>query len=209
MKKNLMLGAGRGPRLAVLEQIKRSGKGLSVGDIAAALGMSYMGVKAHCLALSSSGHLITWREPTTRGRPRLLYKLADSGELLFAESGDQLAVGLLREAAGLWGSTAPQKLLAMFFRSQQADYAGRVKAETTLERARALARLRDREGRMSLLEENIGGDAWAIRESHNPLASIMESYPEARVLEEHLISEIVGVRVKRREEGRTVIFSPN
>ena len=34
MKKNLMLGAGRGPRLAVLEQIKRSGKGLSVGDIA-------------------------------------------------------------------------------------------------------------------------------------------------------------------------------
>ncbi len=205
MRKNLMLGAGRGPRLAVLEQIKRSGAGMSVKDLAALLSMSYMGVKAHCLALVSTGHLSTWREPSVKGRPKLLYKLAGSGEQLFEDTGVQLALDLLKEAAGLFGITAPQKLLVMMLRSQQASYLERITAEGGLERARMLVRLRDQEGRMSLLHE---GTSWEMRESHNPLDAIMRAYPEMRALEEHMISEVLGLRMKRREEGGKVVFSP-
>jgi predicted ArsR family transcriptional regulator len=205
MKKSLILGAGRGPRLAVLELLKRSGQGMSVQELAAALDMSYMGVKAHCLALVTSGHLIGRREPTTKGRPRLLYKLTDSGELLFAEKGTDLALELLREAATLYGTTAPQKLLLKFYRSLQGRYRELIMGESVLERARTLVRLRDAEGRMSLLLE---GASWEIHESHNPFASIMEAYPEACGLEEHALSEVLGTPVRRRQEAGKVIIFP-
>ena len=208
MKRNLVFGAGRGTRVAVLEKIKRSEHGLSVRELSGLLGMSYMGVKAHCIALASTGYLTSWREPQTKinakGRPRLIYRLADSGEKLFADSEDLLALALLREAASLFGGTAPLKLLLKYFSTMQSRYGDLINGEELAERIRALARLRDREGRMSVLAED---DCWEIRESHNPLASIMKNYPEARTMEEHMIGEVLGVAVKRREEGGRVIFS--
>jgi predicted ArsR family transcriptional regulator len=205
MKKSLVLGAGRGPRLAVLELIKRSGRGMSVQEIATSLDMSYMGVKAHCLALASTGHLATRREVATKGRPRLLYQLADAGEQLFADTGGDIALGLLHEAAKLYGATAPQKLLLLYFRSLQARYAELISSEPPLDRARSLVRVRDKEGRMA---ELVIGSPWEIRESHNPLSSIMEEYPEARTLEEQMICEVIGIPVRRREdEGRVTFIS--
>jgi predicted ArsR family transcriptional regulator len=208
MKKNLIFGAGQGVRLAVLEQIKRSAHGQSVQEIAAALGMSYMGVKSHCLTLTASGYLAPWRQPSgekSRGRPKLLYRLTGSGERFFADSGDELALSLLQESAGLFGASAPQKLLVMLFRSSQARYAELVGTGDLKGRLRRLIRLRDREGRMSELVES---ESWEIHENHNPLASIMRRYPEACSLEEHMMSEILGVGVKRKEEGMRVIFAP-
>lgn len=207
MKHSLIFGAGRGPRLAVLEQVKFSGEGVSVQELAAALGMSYMGVKAHCIALAESGHLITRRKPSSslsKGRPRLLYTLSERGEKLFSSSENELALSLLKEATGLFGPTAPQKLITMYFRSLQAGYSQQINTEAPSEWPRALARLRDLEGRMSQFVES---DSWEIRESHNPLASLMEVYPEAKVQEEHLVGEVLGVKVKRREEGGKVIFA--
>ena len=205
MKKSLVLGAGRGPRLAVLELIKRSGRGMSVQEIATSLDMSYMGVKAHCLALASTGHLATRREVATKGRPRLLYQLADAGEQLFADTGGDVALGLLREAAKLYGATAPQKLLLLYFRSLQARYVELISGGMPEDRARALVRLRDNEGRMS---EFVIGSAWEIRECHNPLSSLMEEYPEARALEQQMICEVIGIALRRRESGSKVIFAP-
>jgi len=204
MRTNLILGAGRGPRLAVLELIKRSGEGLGVKELAAELGMSYMGVKAHCVALTAAGYLTTWRRPSTRGRPLMLYRLAEPGERLFAESEEELGLGILKEAAGLFGATAPQKLLVMFFRSQSAAYRERITGGGTTERALALVRLRERDGRMSSL---LQGERWEIREFHNPLAALFRRYPDAAAMEEHMIGEILGVAVKRREEGGAVIFT--
>lgn len=208
MKKSLLFGAGRGPRLAVLEQIKRSGEGVSVKELATSLGMSYMGVKAHCLALSESGHLITRRRPsssTCKGRPRLLYKLSKLGEELFASSENQFALDLLKEAIGLYGVTAPQKLLIMYFRSLKSRYSLLINAEAPPEWPGALVRLRDAEGRMSVL---LRSECWEICESHNPLEQIMMEYPEACAMEEHMISEVLGQSVRRKEEGGKVIFQP-
>ena len=209
MKRNLLFGAGRGTRLSVLEEIKRSERGLGVKELSRLLGMSYMGVKAHCLALTSSGHLCSCREAQSRqnakGRPKLLYRLADSGEKLFAASEDVLALALLKEASGLFGVSAPQKLLLMYFRTMQARYCEQMTAEDPLGRAMVLVRLRDQEGRMTLLSE---GECWEIRESHNPLASMMKNYPEAQSMEEHMVSEVLGIMVKRREVEGRVIFTP-
>ena len=207
MKTSLVLGAGRGPRLAVLEGIKRSGGGLSVKELSRSLGMSYMGVKAHCVALEGAGYLSTWRRPGPggRGRPTLLYRLSEQGEDLFAESGEELALALLREAAGLFGTTAPQKLLLMVFRAREARYRGQLGELAGAERIRAFVRMREREGRMAVLE---GESPWRIRENHDPLAPILREYPAAAALEEHLVSEVLGIPVARSEQEGAVVFVP-
>lgn len=204
MRSSLVLGAGRGPRLAVLELIKRRG-GLGVRQLAEELGMSYMGVKAHCVALTSAGYLKTWREPSSKGRPVLLHKLTSAGEELFTESEQDTALAILKESAGLFGATAPQKLLLMYFRTTGERYRAALEGEAPEERLHVLAKLRDREGRMVSLE---GDPSWILRECHNPLLPLMREYPGAAVMEEQMIGEVLGIPVVRREEEGMTIFSP-
>ena len=204
MKTSLVLGAGRGPRLAVLELIKRSGSGMGVKQLAAELGMSYMGVKAHCLALTSAGYLITWRQPAPKGRPLMFYKLAEAGERLFQDPEEELALGLLQEVAGLFGPAAPLKILMKYFQTQTGRYQKLLGVNPLQDRLVAFVSLREREGRMSTLVS--GGDFLEIRESHQPLASLMRSHPEARAMEENMVSQVLGRSIHRREEGGAVIF---
>jgi len=204
MRTKLILGAGRGPRLDVLERIKRSGEGIGVKELAALLGMSYMGVKAHCLALVSAGYLTTWRVPSTRGRPLMLYRLTDAGERLFSESDDRLAMDLLREASGLFGTAAPQKLLVMHFRHQAESYREKLSGKEGSARVDGFVKLRDREGRMTSFH---AGVAWEIRECHNPLAGMIREYPFVPGLEEHMVGDVLGVPVSRTEREGMVVFT--
>ena len=204
MRTKLILGAGRGPRLDVLERIKRSGEGIGVKELAALLGMSYMGVKAHCLALVSAGYLTTWRVPSTRGRPLMLYRLTDAGERLFSESDDSLAMDLLREASGLFGTAAPQKLLVMHFRHQAESYREKLSGKEGSARVDGFVKLRDREGRMTSFH---AGVAREIRECHNPLAGMIREYPFVPGLEEHMVGDVLGVPVSRTEREGMVVFT--
>jgi predicted ArsR family transcriptional regulator len=206
MRKSLVFGAGQGARLALLDLIKRSENGLGVKEIAAELGMSYMGVKAHCLALASEGYLNTWRQPAPKGRPLMFYRLSESGELLFAEPGLGLAIGLLRDAGKLFGATAPQKLLALYFRNESERYRAMISSLESAERVRAFVRLRNREERMAVLR--IDGQAWEIQESHHPEANLIREYPEAAALEQTMVGEVLGVSILRRQQGGKIGFSP-
>jgi predicted ArsR family transcriptional regulator len=206
MRKSLVFGAGQGARLAVLDLIKRSEKGLGVKEIAAELGMSYMGVKAHCLTLASEGYLTTWRQPVPKGRPLMFYRLSESGELLFAEPGLGLALGLLRDAGKLFGVTAPQKLLALHYRNEAERYRAMISTVESAERVRAFVRLRNREERMAVLR--IDGQAWEIHESHYPEANLTREYPEAASLEQTMVSDVLGMLILRRQQGGKIVFSP-
>lgn len=205
MKTSLVLGAGRGPRLTVLELIKRSASGMGVKQLAAELGMSYMGVKAHCLALTSAGYLITWRQSSSKGRPLMFYKLTEAGERLFQGSEEELALGLLQEVAGLFGAAAPLKILMKYFQTQAHRYRKLLAEDPLKDHLLAFVALRDGEGRMSTLVPD--GNFLEIRESHQPLASLIRRHPEARAMEENMVSQILGRSISRREEGGAVIFS--
>lgn len=203
-----VLGVGRGTRLEVLERIKRSPGGVAVRDLSVSMGMSYMGIKAHCIALTSDGFLETWRSPApegSKGRPKLLYRMTPQGDRLFRDEDGGLASGLLRQAAALFGGSAPGKLLFMHFRSETERYRDLVVGENLEDRLRSFVRIREKEGRMSSLQE---GDAWEIRECHMPLTAIMEEYPELRRQEEHLVGEVLGVPVLRTEARGVVVFAP-
>ena len=54
MNQRLIAEIGKSQRLRVVNRLKRT-QGLSVRELAAALGMSYMGVKQHCIELERRG----------------------------------------------------------------------------------------------------------------------------------------------------------
>lgn len=194
MKRKIVHEIGKTQRLAIVELLKRSANGMPVTELASALAMSYMGVKAHCLSLHTQGYLETWRQPGTRGRPLMFYRLTMKAYDLFSEENNDFALSLLTQARQLFGPTAPQKLLMLHFRALAAKYREHIKETTPRERACAFARLRDREGRLSNFEK---GTPWRIIECHNPLQTLLATHPEIDALECQMLSEVIGVPIKR------------
>jgi predicted ArsR family transcriptional regulator len=204
MRASLVLGAGRGPRLAVLETVKRFPGGIGVTELSGELGMSYMGVKAHCLALEKTGYLEGRRGVSSKGRPKHNYRLTESGEDLFRGVGNDLTLALLREAVGLFGTSAPQKLLMMYFRSEGIRYASLIHGKVPADRVASFVRIRDAEGRISSL---VDGSPAEIHECHDPLGDLRKAYPAIRAMEEAMVGEALGMTVRLEErEGRKLFL---
>lgn len=173
-------------------ELKRS-NGLPVRDLAERLGMSYMGVKAQCLALEKSGFLSSRNVHHGAGRPQLVYRLSARGQKLFQTDDNRPAIDLLKEAQALFGPTSAEKLLYQYFLKRGAEYARKIPAEKPLEtKLAALAALREAEGCMPRVEGE------TLVESHCPLAGIFEAFPAASSMEEAVISKALGLKVKRR-----------
>jgi predicted ArsR family transcriptional regulator len=77
MNQRLLAEIGRTQRLEIVNSLKRT-KGMSVNELVEKMGMSYMGIKQHCLTLQRDGYLDTWRRPQKMGRPEMVYRLAIS-----------------------------------------------------------------------------------------------------------------------------------
>src|SRR5271155_6189602 len=109
MNQKLIAEIGKSQRLAILNKLKRT-QGLSVKELAAMLGMSYMGIKQHCIDLHKDGYLETWRRAKPVGRPEMLYRLTDRAQELFPSTSNQLTVDILHAAQKLYGAAAAEKL---------------------------------------------------------------------------------------------------
>jgi len=195
---------GSGQRLGIVGQLKHSG-GLSVGELAARLGLSYMGAKRHCLALARLGYLETFRRPPAPqqvGRPRLLYRLTEKADPLFPGRTDALSLELLQCARLLYGEAAPEKLLYLSFQ-QKAQAAARQMAEEAFPaRLKTWLRLREEEGYLPQAEED-GCGGFCVTEAHSPLLPLHAVYPQLlHRLEETLWSRVLATRVRREQDDR-------
>lgn len=180
----------------VLRVIKEGGA-MDVRGVAARMGMSYTGIKRHCLELERRGLLASRNRHRGAGRPLLEYSLTRRGERWFREDDSAVAIPLLRHAAALFGPAAPGKLLYLWSRDLGASYARAMPGDGgTAEKMVALAALRSAEGRMASVVDGV-----AIVERHNPLAALHREFPEAAGLEEGAFRAALGVPVRRREEG--------
>ena len=65
---------------------------MSVGELSEAMGMSYMGVKKHCIAMQKLGYLDTWRRPKDVGRPEKLYRITQKLDPLFPRIEDDVTL---------------------------------------------------------------------------------------------------------------------
>ena len=195
----LLSQIGRSQRLSVVNLLKRSA-GLTVRDLAARLDMSYMGVKQHCLDLEKDGYVDTFRRHRGVGRPELLYRLTSKSHDLFPQEDNALAISLLEQARKLFGVGAAEKVLFLHFQEKTQIYAAKLKGDTLMERAKWLARWRDREGHMT---ELVDEPSLRIIERHHPMLSLMHAFPEIATMERDMLQRLLGAPVRREvsEQG--------
>jgi predicted ArsR family transcriptional regulator len=200
MNQRLLAEIGRTQRLEIVNSLKRT-KGMSVNQLVEKMGMSYMGIKQHCLTLQRDGYLDTWRRPQKMGRPEMVYRLTRRSHDLFPVDSNQFTLELLKSVHDIYGPNAPEKLLYNVFEKRTAELKAKVKGDNVVERAKWLAKVRDGEGYMAqfLPSEKDGPQ---ILECHSPILNLLERYPIIGRLEQDVFEAVLGTSV-RREETRT------
>lgn len=174
---------------------------MSVNELVAKMKMSYMGIKQHCLTLERDGYLDTWRRPQRMGRPEMVYRLTKRTHDLFPCDSNELTLELLRSIKEIHGPNAPEKLLFNVYERKTARLKERVKGATIADRAKWLAREREKEGYMAqFVTDQEGGPQ--ILECHSPIMNLLDLYPIVGRLEQDMFEAILGTSV-RREETRT------
>jgi predicted ArsR family transcriptional regulator len=200
VNQQLLSEIGRTQRLEIVNTLKRT-RGLSVNELVAKMKMSYMGIKQHCLTLERDGYLDTWRRPQKMGRPEMVYRLTQRTHDLFPCDSNAMTLELLQSIKEIYGPNAPDKLLFSVFERKTAKLKKEVKGDTVAERAKWLAKEREKEGFMSqFLEEEKDGPQ--ILECHTPILNLLDQYPIVARLEQDHVEAILGTPV-RREEIRT------
>lgn len=189
----------------IIASIKR-GQGKAVGEIAADLGTSYMGIKQHCDLMVKKGLLESFRRPRPVGRPEKIYRLTARGQLLFPSAGNEVVLELLRNVGDIYGNAAPEKLLYNFFQNKTAWYRSKVKGKSVVERATALVKLRESEGFLSRIAYD-KTHGLRIEEYHHTMEELMRAYPVLLKAEERMFEAVVGSKVTRepwKHGGQTV-----
>lgn len=184
--------------VAIFDCIKRS-DGLPVGDIAAALNMSYMGVKQYCVDLEKRGYLDTWRRAKETGRPELTYRLTPKAQLLFPLQSTELTMEILQAISQLHGAAACEKILFQYFLKRTEAYAKKIKGKSLVERATSLARVRDAEGHCAQLEYDTR-NGLRITEYHSPLSDLARQFPTVSRMEEAMFARLLQTPVQRELE---------
>src|SRR4026209_5805 len=126
MNQRLILEIGRTQRLDIIKSLKRT-KGMSVNELVERMGMSYMGIKQHCITLERDGYLDTWRRPQKMGRPEMVYRLTRRTHDLFQADSNQFTLDVLDSAQQIYGPNAAEKLLFNVFERKAAALKEKVK----------------------------------------------------------------------------------
>jgi predicted ArsR family transcriptional regulator len=203
MNQKLIAEIGKSQRLEIINRLKRT-QGLSVTELAEQLGMSYMGIKQHCVDLDKEGYLDTWRRAKGIGRPELIYRLTERAHELFPTASNGMTITLLENAKALFGPSAPEKLLFSVFQRKAEAYQVKVRGGTIAERAGKLARVRDSEGHMADMEQ----DTAYIRivEHHCPINDLLKAFPIIARLEAELFTRVLGTAVQREEAHASGLY---
>ena len=177
MNQRLISEIGRTQRLDIINSLKRT-KGMSVNELVERMGMSYMGIKQHCITLHRDGYLDTWRRPQKMGRPEMVYRLTRRTHDLFHAESHQFTLDLLKAAEDIYGPNAPEKLLYSIFKKKTAALKAKAKGETVAERAKWLAHVRDGEGHMAEFLNNEKDGGSQILECHSPASQRAGAVPD-------------------------------
>ncbi|WP_051076240.1 metalloregulator ArsR/SmtB family transcription factor [Verrucomicrobium sp. 3C] len=188
----------RNQKQAILGEIKRS-DGLSVGELAERMNLSYMGVKQHCNALEKEGYLSTQRRAKRVGRPEKLYILTEKANEFFPQKGTPFVLELLESIDDVYGSLAVDRILHRLYSRRIEALRSRISASALSERARQLARAREEEGYMSRYEPS-GAPHGQVLEFHSPVLEILDRFPRAREFERALFERLLGTQVERSED---------
>ena len=170
--------------------LKRS-NGMSVNELAAALRMSYMGVKQHCVFLEKKGYVDTWRRPKEGGgRPEKMYRLTQKLDGFFPSVTRDMLLDVLDGAEQAFGPGAAERLLLHHFKLIAGRYWEKIKGRTMLERAQSFSKLRTAEGCISLCEFD-PHEGLRIVEYHSQVAALGTLHACACDLEAQMVGRLL------------------
>lgn len=205
MKGKFLKKVAKNPKLIILTEIKRS-QGLSVSELCDRVGLSYMGVKQHCIALEKEGYLDTWRRPKGMGRPEKAYRLTETAQEFFPSEFSNFTTSILDSMQEVYGPNAPEKILYNIYQHEGTKLAAAVQGVGLEEKARALAAQRDEKGYMSEYYFDRETGQHQIVEFNSPILACVERFPILRDLEKGMFERVLGATVTRKEERVSGLF---
>lgn len=205
MKGRFLRKVAKNPKLMILTEIKRS-QGLSVAELCERVGLSYMGVKQHCVALEREGYLDTWRRPKGMGRPEKAYRLTSYAQEFFPTEYGNFTVQVLESISEIFGESAPEKILYNIYQHEGDKLAAQVGSGSLEERVRKLAQVRDEQGYMSEYYFDPHTQQHQIIEFNSPIVLCLDRFPILRDLERKLLERVLKTRVDRQEERISGLF---
>ncbi|MDR0533147.1 MAG: winged helix-turn-helix transcriptional regulator [Verrucomicrobiales bacterium] len=194
-----MKKVAKNPKLLILTEIKRS-QGLSVSELCDRVGLSYMGVKQHCIALEREGYLDTWRRPKGMGRPEKAYRLTQTAQEFFPSEYSNFTTEILDSVQEVYGPSAADKILFNIYRNETDKLKAKINGLNLEEKMRQLAALRDERGYMSEYYFDRESGRHEIVEYNSPILLCLDRFPILRDLEKQLFENVLGVSVSRNEE---------
>ncbi|MBI3951900.1 MAG: transcriptional regulator [Acidobacteria bacterium] len=185
-------------RRQVLEYLKRHGRG-TVEEIAAAAGITSMGVRRHLLTLENAGLVKMELERRPMGRPTHVYALTESADALFPQNYHHLTLQILDSLVGLDGMDKVTQLFERRKEKMLAAYAGRMQGKDLAGRVTAMAQIMGENGYMAECKKIDGG--YAIIEHHCAIARVAQSYSQPCVCELDFIQKLLGPNVEVTRES--------
>lgn len=182
----------------VLLTMLKTGGSLTVGDMAARLGITAMAVRRHLHALQRDGIVSARAVRQSVGRPMYRYALTEQSDTLFPRNYHQLALDLLEqldegresEAVGRFFQKRKQKLIG--------KYSDAVSGDSLSDKVERLAAIQNAGGYMADWESGSGGH-YVINEYNCPIAHVASKYTQACDSELELFEELLDAHVERVE----------
>ncbi|MDZ4743087.1 MAG: winged helix-turn-helix transcriptional regulator [Verrucomicrobiota bacterium] len=206
MKSRLLKRVVKSQKYQILTSIKKSNGGLSVAELCEKIGLSYMGIKQHCISLEKDGYLDCWRRPKGMGRPEKAYRLTALAQEFFPTQFTELTLSILAASDKMFGPSSGDKVLYSIYQDVAEDYLKKIKASDPINRAHQLASLRDDDGYMSEVIFKEEEQTFEIVEYNSPVIGISDHFPIIQSLEEQLFQKVLGMPVKRSEQRTSGLY---
>ena len=162
-------GTAAGPTAAkkrLLQHLKTSGAA-TPAELAAAFGHTEVAMRQHLQALSDEGWVADRKRARPgRGRPSMEWTLTERSMSLFPDRHGELTVDLLSATRQAFGNEGLEKILAVRAETQAERYGEALAPhDSLLDKSKALAELRTREGYMA--EAKIDDDGTVLLIEHH------------------------------------------
>lgn len=174
-------------------------RGRTVDELAADLGLTNNGVRAHLATLERDGLVRqggSVRRVSGGGKPAYVYELTSEARELFPRAYEPVLGGLLDVLVDHFGSEELEKLLREA--GTRMASGGSVPSGGIRERLEAAVGVLDELGGLAEIEDREG--TFVIRSYGCPLAAVVPKQPRACDLVETFIATLAGVRVRERCE---------
>ncbi|NBQ55246.1 MAG: winged helix-turn-helix transcriptional regulator [Verrucomicrobia bacterium] len=199
MKTKLLTRNHNNPKLSILREIKKS-QGLSVTELCQRVGLSYMGIKQHCIGLEREGYLDTWRRPKGMGRPEKAYRLTDGAKEFFPSRYPQFSLQILESVKEIYGSLGPEKILHNIYKAETQRYETKLEKLDGESRFRGLTQLREEDGYMAEYSFDNTNRIHRITEFNSAIQDCLDAFPMIRDYERQMFEKILRTKIRRDEE---------